>query len=213
MKKNIFLYFVNDIMKLKMKGEKRMIKFTWYEFDWKEDMDMDYVKYLEEQVGGKRLVTELSNQGDSYEYCIHSHDVPTEVLEILREIRCFDEEDLEDSGLSILKGKLKNKVLSLQSEEELYDVLVKIKGDDNLSYQVKKEEYTYNISDVETLQNEEGWLWHVINEKGQYFDFVAGEYQNTSTVHTYLFHYELALDMIKRYELESVKFKKIKVEK
>lgn len=196
-----------------MKGEKQMMKFAWYEYDWKEDMDIKYVKHLEEKVGGKKLVTELLNQGDSYEYCIHSHDVTEEVLEILRDIQNFDEEDIEDSGLSILKGKLKNKVLSLQSEEELYDVLVKIKGDDNISYQVKKKEYTYNISDVETLQNEEGWLWHVVNEKGQYFDFVAGEYQNAPTVHTYLFTYELALDIIQRYNLESVKFKKIKVEK
>jgi len=110
---------VSDGITQEEEKEEDGYRITWYNHDWKEELDKDMVKELKSRVGGKQLVLEIAPSNEGVEYAICSGKLDEGILEALRDAVTL----LEKNNPAALVNCYQEGILQLACEEDVKNFL------------------------------------------------------------------------------------------
>ncbi|PGK51674.1 hypothetical protein CN918_28170 [Priestia megaterium] len=99
--------------------EEEGYRITWYNHDWKEELDKQRVKELKNSVGGKQLVIEIAPSDEGIEYAICSGELDEGILEALRDAVTL----LKKSNPASLVNCYQEGILHLECKEDVKNFL------------------------------------------------------------------------------------------
>lgn len=191
-----------------------MLQFAFYQHDWKEHMDASVISHLMNQIEGKAEMTELECRGDCFDYCIHTTGVDDDIIEKIYTAYCALNFENDEWFYQRYDGDF----LTLKNHEEILELFIRAKINgyelDELEEEFDLDEEIEEIDNTKSTQqynpfiastpyqNEEGYAWQIINEKGECFDIVLQTFTSKNSGTTLFPLHQLAEEACAWFEIK-----------